>query len=103
MKASHNAWRFGLALAILSFSVGCNPSLPDPDSDGAQLFARRCAGCHRLYAPGSMTYPMWALTIKRMQGESVRRGIAPLTTEEEKVILEYLRMHGGNASQHESP
>ena len=49
-----------------------------------------------------MTYPMWALTIKRMQGESVRRGIAPLTTEEEKVILEYLRMHSGNAAQQES-
>lgn len=45
---------------------------------------------------------MWVLTVKRMQGELVRRGLPPLTPEEEKVVLAYLRTHGVNASKQES-
>jgi hypothetical protein len=82
---------FGAVLLVAC--LGCNPRLPDADSPGARLYAERCGGCHRLYAPGLMTEEMWRITVKRMQGELVRRGLPPLDREEETVLLDYLRAH----------
>ena len=97
------AFRSFLARCVFMFFLaGCSPSLPDGDSPGAQLYARRCAGCHRMYAPGLMTYEMWVLTVNRMQGEFVRRGLPPLTTEEQTILLDYLRAHGSNTSKQEA-
>lgn len=79
-----------LALAL----AGCDATLPEPDSAAAQLYGRRCGGCHRLYAPGSLTPAMWEMQVGRMQGEMTRRGVAPLTAAEREEILEYLRRHG---------
>jgi mono/diheme cytochrome c family protein len=74
-------------------AAACDARLPAPDSPGARLYANRCAGCHRLYAPGSMTGPMWGLTVERMQGELARRGVAPLTAEQQTTLLAYLERH----------
>lgn len=94
-----DAWRrtvgrSSLFVAILTAgSAGCNASLPDPDSPGARLYVERCNGCHRLYAPGLMTFEMWTLTVKRMQGEMERRGGVPLDLTEEQILLDYMRAH----------
>lgn len=86
--------RSGLAaLGALAVVAGCDARLPDPASPGARLYAARCGGCHRLYAPGSLTAAMWTLTVQRMQGELVRRGVAPLTAEEQRALLAYLAQH----------
>jgi mono/diheme cytochrome c family protein len=85
-----------LRLCAGLFALGaaaCDARLPEPDSAGAQLYATRCSGCHRLYAPGSMTAPMWQVSVTRMQGELVRRGVAPLTRDEETTLLAYLAQH----------
>jgi cytochrome c5 len=82
-----------LCAAVALVCAGCNARLPDPQSPGAQLYAHRCNTCHRLYAPSSMTYAMWQMQLKRMQGEMLRRGIPPLTTAQSTVILDYLRHH----------
>ena len=42
----------GPALALGLLAAGCDARLPEPDSPGARLYAARCTGCHRLYAPG---------------------------------------------------
>lgn len=73
--------------------MGCDARLPEPESTGAQLYAARCGGCHRLYAPGAMTSEMWRLTVTRMQGELARRGVAPLSADEQARLLEYLDHH----------
>jgi hypothetical protein len=83
----------GAPLLLLTALFGCNASLPDPDSPGAQLYAERCAGCHRLYAPQSMKPAMWEFTLKRMQGELARRGVPPLTPEEFETLRAYLDRH----------
>jgi hypothetical protein len=80
------------ALAWLG-SPGCGSPLPDPDSPGAHLYRNRCSGCHRLYAPGSMTAAMWGVQIERMQAEFVRRGVPALTPTETEVLLGYLGRH----------
>jgi hypothetical protein len=85
------------AVVLLLFSLiwlGCDAQLPDPESPGAVLYAERCRGCHRLYAPRLLTPPMWKVMLDRMQGELVRRGVPPLTPEERNVMLSYLERHG---------
>ena len=79
----------GLAL----LAAGCNPALPEPESPGARLYADRCTGCHRLYAPSVLTAEMWKITVARMQGELARRGLPPLTTDEQAQLLDYLDRH----------
>ncbi|MEO8603928.1 MAG: hypothetical protein ABI629_15240 [bacterium] len=78
-------------LAVLA--AGCDARLPEPDSPAAQLYATRCAGCHRLYAPSSLTTAMWKVTVTRMQGELARRGVPTLTAAEEATLLAYLDRH----------
>ena len=81
----------GVALGGL---MACNAKLPEPDSPGAKLYASRCSsGCHRLFAPGSLTYEMWKLQVGRMQGELVRHKLPPLSTKERDLLLGYLRRH----------
>ena len=83
------------ALAVLAPLVGCGPSLPDPESPGARVLRERCGGCHRLYAPGSMTAEMWRVQVARMQQEFTRRGLPWLDAGEEHTLLDYLAAHAG--------
>jgi hypothetical protein len=87
--------RLAYVLLILSvLALACEAKLPEPDSPGARLYAERCgSGCHRVYAPGLMKFEMWKLTLQRMQGELVRRGLPPLNSEEMTILLDYLRRH----------
>ena len=36
---------------------------------------------------------MWTIAVKRMQGEFVRRGLPPLTADEQALVLDYLQHH----------
>ena len=81
-----------LALGVL----GCGESpLPEPDSHGAAVLRARCGGCHRLFAPGSMTASMWQVQVERMRGEFARRGVPWLDPADERALLEYLAAHAG--------
>ena len=85
------------ALALISLVwLGCDARLPDPESPGAVLYAERCRGCHRLYAPGLLKPEMWKVMIDRMQGELVRRGFPPLTPDERTIMMAYLEKHSGS-------
>ena len=89
-----------VALGTLAlFAAGCDARLPDPESPGARLYAARCGGCHRIYAPGSLTAAMWEVTVQRMQGELVRRGVPPLTHDEQTALLAYLAQHSTGREQ----
>jgi len=89
------AWagRARTVLAVGLLASGCNARLPDPESSGARLYADRCAGCHRLYAPAGMTSEMWKIVVARMQGEMARRGVPPLSANDQAVLLDYLDRH----------
>jgi mono/diheme cytochrome c family protein len=88
-----------VALGTLALVAGCDARLPDPESPGARLYAARCGGCHRIYGPGSLTAAMWELTVQRMQGELVRRGVPPLTADEQAALLAYLAQHSTGRDQ----
>jgi hypothetical protein len=82
-------------LFALSGVVGCDASLPDPESPAAQLYQKRCATCHRLYAPSLLTTDMWRFMMGRMEIEMQRRGVPLLAPEERAMLLEYLQRHAG--------
>jgi hypothetical protein len=83
----------GLVLAV----AGCGGSLPDPESPGARVLAARCGGCHRVYAPGSMTAEMWRFQLGRMRALFADRGIPWLAPGDERALLEYLTAHAGTS------
>lgn len=86
-------------LAPVLLLVGCTANLPEPESAGATLYAERCGGCHRIYAPPLLTFPMWEMIVDRMQGEMARRGVSPLSAEERSILLPYLRKHAQPVSE----
>jgi len=82
----------GAAAALVA---GCSPGLPEPDSPGAQVLAVRCAGCHRTYAPQTMTIAMWEYQLERMRALYAQQGLPWLAPAEERTLREYLARHAG--------
>ena len=78
-------------------AAACGPALPEPDSRGAAVYRTRCGGCHRLFAPGSMTAEMWTVQMARMRAEFARRGLPWLAPADERALLEYLAAHAGRS------
>ena len=76
-------------------ATACGPALPDPETAGARVLRARCVGCHRLYAPGSMTAEMWNVQLDRMRTEFARRSVPWLGAEEERALRDYLATHAG--------
>jgi Dihaem cytochrome c len=71
--------------------LGCQHSLPERDSAAAALYAARCGSCHRAYAPGSLTSAMWTMQVAAMQKRIAAAGQPPLSADEQRTILDYLR------------
>lgn len=83
---------------ILAGVAGCDASLPEPGSPAAQLYQKRCSGCHRVYAPQVLTAQMWGFMVDRMEHEFRRRGLPPLSPDEKQIILDYLQKHSRNGA-----
>jgi len=90
------AWLIVCLMLVLG-GIGCNASLPEPESPAAQLYTQRCSGCHRLYAPTLLTAEMWQFMVARMEVEFQRRGLRPLPADDKQAILDYLQKHSNNS------
>lgn len=86
-----------LLVGLVLAGGGCGGSLPDPESPGAQVLVARCGGCHRVYAPGSMTAEMWRFQLGRMRALFADRGIPWLAPADERALLDYLIAHAGTS------
>jgi len=89
---------FLLAFVPVLGTLGCNASLPEPESPAAQLYRQRCSACHRVYAPSLLTAEMWNVVVARMEQEIRRSGRPPLSADERQRILDYLQKHSSSAS-----
>lgn len=76
-------------------AAACASPLPEESDPGAVVLRTRCGGCHRVFAPGTMTIETWKFQIGRMHTEFARRGIPRLTADEEAALLAYLGRHAG--------
>ena len=86
----------GARVVAAVLAAGCGgASLPEPGSRGGIVLRERCVGCHRLYAPGTMTLEMWKVQVTRMREEFARRGMPWLAADEEQALMQYLAAHAG--------
>ena len=83
---------FGATVLLASCKNG---KIPDQGSYPAQLYLKRCGQCHQAYNPSLMTAAMWAVKVNLMQQRMKQTGLAPLTPDERKTILEYLSSNAG--------
>jgi hypothetical protein len=81
--------------ALLLAAACAQRPLPDAASPGAIAYARECGLCHAVQQPGVMTAEMWKIQVARMAELRSRRGLPPLLTSEQTLILEYLTSHAG--------
>jgi cytochrome c5 len=86
-----------VVLGSLAAVVGCTHALPDADSPGAQLYQTRCGTCHALHEPRALTAAMWEMQVNRMRDTMRRRGVQPLSDDEQALLLGYLRAHATDA------
>lgn len=86
-----------LVLVSLLVAMGCTHALPDADSPGAQVYQARCGTCHPPHEPRSLTAAMWELQVNRMRETMRRRGVTPLSDDEQALVLAYLRAHATDA------
>jgi len=82
-----------LVAGVAVLAAGCGPSLPEPDSPGARVLRERCAGCHRVFAPGTMTAAMWDYQIDRMRPLYAPKGLQWLTPDEERALRDYVHRY----------
>ena len=93
LRRRHAPW----LLSVVAIA-GCAPSLPEPESRGAQLLTERCGGCHRVYAPSLMTAEMWRYQVDRMRELFAKQGVPWLSPADEQALLEYLTKHAGGGA-----
>jgi len=78
----------GLALVVAAMAaLACASALPPatPETEGGrELYAGKCHGCHRLYAPSRVAPEKWPALMEKMAVK------AKLTPDEESRILAYL-------------
>lgn len=86
-----------LVFVVLLSSLSCSPDLPEPESEAAQVYGRRCSGCHRLYHPQLLTAKMWDFMLTRMDEEFQRLGRPLLQGQERKTVRDYLHKHSGKS------
>ena len=82
-------------MLVALLATACSSTLPEENDPGAIVLRTRCGGCHRVFAPGTMTIETWKFQIGRMHAEFARRGIPWLTQDEEAALLAYLARHAG--------
>ncbi len=81
---------------MLTLLVSCKDGkIPDQGSEAAQLYVKRCGSCHPAYQPGLMTAQMWRTQVELMRERMKQAGVAPLSPDERRTIIDYLSSHAG--------
>jgi len=70
-------------------------TLPEPQSEGAQLLQRYCGQCHAPPAPAAHTAREWPQVVERMKQHMVTQGKAMPDREQLREITDYLQNHAG--------
>ena len=85
----------GVAFVAL-VAAGCTRKpLPEEGTAPADLYVKRCGGCHAVYHPQFLTARMWETMVGRMEITMKRRG-QPLSAADREEILAYLTRNAGS-------
>ena len=77
--------------------AGCAPSLPEPESEGAQLYVQYCSGegCHGAIPPQTGGPGYWRNQYTRMLDLMREQGWPLPDAEKDRKIRDYLQRHAG--------
>jgi hypothetical protein len=76
-------------------SDNTNQTLPEQQSEGAQLLQRYCGQCHVPPAPAAHAAPEWPQVVNRMKQHMVTQGKALPDSKQLQEITDYLQRHAG--------
>lgn len=68
-------------------------TLPDPQSDGAQLLTQYCGQCHVPPAPSAHSAKEWPQVVERMRGYMITQEKLVPDRAKIKLIVAYLQQH----------
>jgi len=86
----------GVALMLVACDASSNrPQIdyPDKQSQAFDVYAHNCSGCHAPPLPAAHPASEWPNVIARMQQHLVQRSMAPIATQDELVLRDYLMLH----------
>jgi hypothetical protein len=83
------------AAAVVCLAACHARPLPEADGGAARTYVERCGRCHRAYDPRSMTGAMWQTQVALMDTKIRQAGMEPLTADQRRTILDYLRRNAG--------
>lgn len=80
---------------MLLVAWACARSLPEPESEAAQLYVKYCSGsgCHGPIPPGGSNAKYWDIQYGRMLEVMEKSGIALPPPREDAMIRDYLARH----------
>lgn len=85
-----------ISIGLVALLAGCanQPmTVPEADSDAAQLFEARCTGCHALPHPARNRADEWPGILALMDRRMRERHVQPLDDDERQELLRYLQAH----------
>ena len=81
------------AAALLLAACSTVETLPEADGPAAALYRARCGSCHALPHPARHRADEWPPLLALMERRMAERGYPPLSGEERRILLGYLRRH----------
>lgn len=87
-------WRFCASAVAATLLGGCaaeQTPVPQASSMAAHVYEAHCSACHSLPSPKRLYYSQWEHMVGVMDGNMVHEGMKPLTPEDQRIILDYLK------------
>ena len=78
----------GLVAVLVSFSCA-GMQVPEPESQGAKVFSRKCSMCHGLPHPSRHSKNEWDHYLELMKGNMDKKGVS-YSAQEMQTIRTYL-------------
>lgn len=79
------------AAALLGGCAAEQTPVPHATTTAARVYEAHCSACHSLPSPKRLYYSQWVHMVGVMEGNMTHQGMKPLSAEDRKIILEYLK------------
>lgn len=82
-----------ITILLLAAPVHAATPIPDADAPEAKVYTARCSACHALPHPKRLYFKQWEHMLNLMYVRISERSMEPLSDEDQKAILVYLKRH----------
>lgn len=82
-----------ILVVIVHGCKGKDTAIPEGNSPEGKVYKERCGICHPIPQPSKYPFERWRDFLGLMDMEMMRKGVPPLSQEEKRMILKYLKRH----------